>query len=921
MAELVVKQKPDVTVFQEFEGGAPLLRRPVLQPAVVAQCFQIVGSLNPGESGASAGSYAGLALAFNYPDLLSGAEVDDFSALHADEPNLLSEVIVLVEDTAGDFDVSADDQTVIASSGVTLGKALHTWKTILTGTVVTTTALGTRLTFPTTVDLFALGVEIGDQVSFATLAADLVDPAAAGLSSEVDSGTGLPQSFDIIGIPALNAVDVAILGEVWTGFLGEANVQAEIRRYPAGEGVVVAPHADGTGADVAASTTWTIINPLVDFRADPVLPGDFLRYTDTYAAIVGDAAIVINNVEVIVTPAPTTLPPTTGAPVTEGPDIIQGAGILGSGLPIQAGKIFTDPDATFIASGVLATQDFLRFITDANDLNGTQGVVSTRNLNDIQILEVISETQLRLANGLVTESPGTGLSFQYNVVKKNQPVAVVANQGDIKVLAVLGANSLLLEAAPSVEARTNGREFEFSIIRTRVVNGPVRISYRALRTDLVGQLVEVQADAAAGMTYLTSRLGPILSINPLSLMASLCVSQMTESIMAVAIGHWTLEDVGIALDTLASSAGIYGIAMATQDPTFLSLLEAHVDKFSLATNRNGMERYMMASWRFPRQSTVVATVTGAANNLAIQAQRDRVQVPTGASWAATDALPNYILDLDPLGTGRTVGFNVGGAKILRSSVKITAVIGADQLQLLEELHLDEGATLSGPYAVLTHVRELQENAQIIAQFNQSIANRRVDSVFPPDIKINVTGTEETLPSYYAAAALIGKKAGMGPATPMTFRGIAGLSGTVGGQDTYNEFHFNIMAGGGTWILFQESHPVGPVLTRHQLTTDIGSIQRSEDSIRTAVDYGAKLFRSELRPLIGRVNLTDEFIKNELRPRVEAILHMLIEDEIFGRSSSVVSVERHPTQLDTAVIRITVSSLKPFNYADVIFTIT
>lgn len=926
MAELVVKPKPDVFVYQEFSGEVPTIRRPLMQAAVVAQCFQLVGSAIPGGTGALAGSYTGVSLAMNFPDLIAGAEVDDFSSLHDDEPNLLDEVVVEVVDGNGTFDVSDDDQTSVQASGVTLGAALHTWKTILSGTVVTTEEGSTRLTFPADIDLLALGVQVplnglpGDKLRFATLAADLIDPAEAAISAEIDSDTGLPQEFDIIGLPARNVVDVAILGESWSGFAGEADVQVEIRRYPSGEGVVVAPHEDGTGANLSASTTFSIVNPGIDFRDFPVQPGDFLRLTSSFEDIVGDASIVIDNVEDIVTPAPTTLPPTTPEPVTAEPDVIQGSGILGSGLPIQAGKIFTDPDADFVSAGVVAFQDVLRFITDEDDLSGTQGVVSVRNTSDIQIIEVISATQLRLAKGLVTESPGTGKSFQYNVVKKNQVVAATGNLDEVKILAVLGPNSLLLETALAAEVRTASRQFEFSVIRKRVVNGEVRISYRALRSDLVGTAVEVQADPSGGTTYLVSRLGPVLSSNPLALMASFAALQTTQSVLAVCVHHWTLEEVSKALDTLSSQESVYGIAMATHDPTFLTMLQAHVDKFSDATQRNGLERYMMGSWEFPRQSVVVSTVSGSANALNVQSQRDRVKLGTGASWDATDAFPNYVIDFDPNGTGRTVPFNVNGAKVLRSSAKITAIIGTDTLKLLEEVHADQGAAIPGPYRILTQVRELQENAQRIAQFNAAIGDRRVDSVFPPQVKANVNGEEEVLEAYHACAGLVGARSALTPSLPMTFRPIAGFSGTVGGQGIYSEEHFNIMAGGGTWVLFQETYPDGPVLTRHQLTTDIRSDARAEDSVRTALDYGAKVFRSQLRPLVGRTVLTEDFITLELRPRVAALLDHLIEEDVFGKGSSVIRVERHPTKKTTAVVDVRVEVLYPMNYVDVTLVI-
>ena len=102
MAELVVKEKPDVAVFQEFDGETPVLRRPILQPAVLAQCFDLVGELIPGEDGSIAGSYSGTALSMAYPGLRVGALVDDFSAIYDDEPNLLDEVVVTARENKAD---------------------------------------------------------------------------------------------------------------------------------------------------------------------------------------------------------------------------------------------------------------------------------------------------------------------------------------------------------------------------------------------------------------------------------------------------------------------------------------------------------------------------------------------------------------------------------------------------------------------------------------------------------------------------------------------------------------------------------------------------------------------------------------------------------------------------------------------------
>lgn len=889
MAELVKKAPPGVTVYQQFEEQAPVILRPVMQPAVIAQAFHIAKDPGP-----VAGSYRGAATdgPLGYPGLPAEAEVDNFSAEYPDSPDLLDEVSVVIEDSADNFDVTEDDEVVISSAGVSLGKCLRTWKTLLSGTVVTTEEGKTRLTFPVTVDLHALGVRVGDKIRFATAASELVDPSESTISAEVDDLTGLAQEFDIVSIPALNAVEVAILGEAWDGFAGEANVQAEIRRYPAGTGVLIAPNGDGAGIDIPASDTITIDNEDVNFLEDPVQPGDILQWTTVQDEIVGDAADVIQN------------------------DESDDDGIVGVNTPILTGNTFSDADGDFVNAGVVAG-NYLVFISDAGELDGSDGVVVTKNIKPLRITNVTA-TVLTLATRLVTEAPASGKSFQYVVLKMNQPVANANNAKPFRVVAVLGAQRIQVERSMTAEARSGSREFEFTIRRPRVPNGTVRIGYRALRGDLVGKYTEVQSDATGGSTFLVSRLGQITKDNPLGVMAVLATLSTTEAVGAVGVKHWDAAGVKQALEILGAQSQVYAISMATHDPTLLSMLKAHVDKYSDPLLRRGEERYAIVNYRFPAQDIVIDTQTDADNDLGVESDRTQVSLGGSASVDFDDVLPNDILDFDPLGVGRAIPFDVNGASVERSEVRITARLSSSKVQLAEEVHADQGSSIDGPWRILTHVREPDELAQIIARTHNAIGDYRIVATVPHEVGINLDGALERLPGYYACAAIAGLRCGNSPGSPLSQSALPGIAKVYGTDDLFSSEQLDIIAGGGSWILVQDGQVV---VTRQQLTTDISSIQKSEDSIRTALDYGAKVFRAQLRPLMGKRNITDRFIRQELRPRCEGILASLIEEGIYSTESSIIALERDSARPDRVLIRTSIRTLKPFNQADVVFQIS
>ena len=114
----------------------------------------------------------------------------------------------------------------------------------------------------------------------------------------------------------------------------------------------------------------------------------------------------------------------------------------------------------------------------------------------------------------------------------------------------------------------------------------------------------------------------------------------------------------------------------------------------------------------------------------------------------------------------------------------------------------------------------------------------------PTIKTTVQGLEKALPSYYAAAAIVGQVGALPPQQGHTNYPIPGLTGVVG-SEKFTKAQLNRMAGGGTFILAQDVQG-GAVYCRHQLSTDMTSIETRELSITKIVDFVAKFLRTGVR---------------------------------------------------------------------------
>jgi hypothetical protein len=201
-------------------------------------------------------------------------------------------------------------------------------------------------------------------------------------------------------------------------------------------------------------------------------------------------------------------------------------------------------------------------------------------------------------------------------------------------------------------------------------------------------------------------------------------------------------------------------------------------------------------------------------------------------------------------------------------------------------------------------------AETIQATGQAYGFRRGFYVFPDQVGINVTGLEQIVPGYYAASCILGMVASLPPQQGFTNFPITGLTQVVKSNSYFSERQLNVIAAGGVYILVQDAEGA-PVSCRHQLSTDMSSIEVRELSITKVVDFTAKFLRGALRNFIGRSNITQSFL-DQLSSVVQGVLSFLIESGVLI-GADVNNVIQDADAPDTVLIDVTMDVPYPCNY--------
>lgn len=457
----------------------------------------------------------------------------------------------------------------------------------------------------------------------------------------------------------------------------------------------------------------------------------------------------------------------------------------------------------------------------------------------------------------------------------------------------------------------------------------IYIQYKGVRKDVSPLAAKPALLSIADTTTLNTVLSPIRSDNPLALgmfFAILnapgiaCTGMGVDETTATA-PNGTLEAYSRVASFLESQE-VYAIAPLTADITVHQMFKTHIELMSGPAQKG--ERILFVCPPVPTRAvdTVIASgvnaeSTATSNQLVVDVNPAPGLIAAGlnpleltyADQVYIDLVVNgveqhYLLQtvngtLCVLQTTFTTGQNTDG--FFSTTTLTSTVLNADwSVKIRGAKLLIPGSTLPDKDAI----------AATVAASSNAYAERRMYVVFPDTVRATINGLDEEIPGFYACAAMTGMVAQFAPQQGFTNLPMTGFTGVLGSNDTFSVSQLDTMAGGGTYILVQEAQGA-PIIARHQLSTNISSVETRELSITKVVDYAAKFLRIGLRNFIGTFNITQPFL-DTLSTVIQGMLGFLTENGIIlgGDLNNLIQSKDAP---DTVLVDVTLDVPFPCNY--------
>ena len=460
-------------------------------------------------------------------------------------------------------------------------------------------------------------------------------------------------------------------------------------------------------------------------------------------------------------------------------------------------------------------------------------------------------------------------------------------------------------------------------------NADVYIQYQGLRKDVSPLAEDPGILRISDVTTLGTVLSPINSDNPLALgmffmllnAPGLECAGMGVDETTAAAPNGTVAAYARVADALQSEE-VYAIAPLTHDITVHQLFKTHVETMSGPEQKG--ERIVFICPEEPARavddvvaSGLAAESTATENQLVVDVNPtpglvERGLDPLDLSYddqafmqVTVEGEVRYYLLSSVNGTVCTFNTefeddeNTDGFFSVETLTE--TVTNADwNVSIRGDLLLIPGSTLPDKTTI----------AETVAAQSAAYASRRVYKVFPDTCIATLSGTEESLPGFYLCAAICGMVARFPPQQGFTQMPMTGFTGVQGSNDSYSVSQLNVMAGGGTYIVVQDAEGA-PLVSRHQLSTNLTSIETRELSITKAVDYVAKFMRTALRNFIGTFNITQPFL-DTLSTVIQGMLGFLTENGIIlgGELNNLIQSEDSP---DTVLVDVTLDVAYPCNY--------
>jgi hypothetical protein len=478
------------------------------------------------------------------------------------------------------------------------------------------------------------------------------------------------------------------------------------------------------------------------------------------------------------------------------------------------------------------------------------------------------------------------------------------------------------------------------ILRSSLTGAPfdpsdsdIYIQYTGLRKDVSPVADNPGLLRISDVTTLDTVLSPINSENPLALGLFFALinapgfecSGIGVDAISAAAPEGTLAAFTRAANFLESQE-VYAIAPLTSDVTVHQMFKAHIETMS-APDQKG-ERILFVCPPVPTRE--VDDLLGSGLGGGSTATENQFLLDVNVTGEITDrGLDPLDLSVDDNVFLEVVVESEGVSEIRHYSVSsVNGVLATLRVEFEDDENTDgyfTTATLSETLVnadwriavrgdkLLLAGSTLPDKpliAETVAKSATAYQQRRMYYVFPDTVKATVGGVEQSLPGHFACAAVVGMVGKFAPQQGFTNLPITGFTGVIGSKGTFTDKQLNQMAGGGAYILVQDAQGA-PITCRHQVSTNLTSVETRELSVTKVVDFCAKFLRAGLRNFIGTFNITQPFL-DTLSTVIQGMLGFLADNGIIisGDLNNLVQSKEDP---DTVLVDVTLDVPIPCNY--------
>ncbi|MCB5270519.1 MAG: hypothetical protein LHW56_01590 [Candidatus Cloacimonetes bacterium] len=450
----------------------------------------------------------------------------------------------------------------------------------------------------------------------------------------------------------------------------------------------------------------------------------------------------------------------------------------------------------------------------------------------LRVISIDPDTKEITVNRSILLGGNTEVGFQVEITRQVESYSLPA-----------GSAALTVDAENNTVSLVAVTYLEYT-----VDTASVYVGYKALRTDLttVGT-VESATEAA-------SVLGTLTSDNPLGLGVLLTLANTDTPVKFLGVTEDSLAGYTAAKDTLELVDNVYGLVPLTQNPAILNIFKAHCE--AMSQPEVGLWRRCFVSTQLMTDKVLSEGTTGAVETKSGEGRllfRD-------VSGSFMSDLVSAADQLELLNPDGSVAF----------SVLVEEVIGDDLLEVTSVFPDAEAEALTswaGAYQIKTFLDKTQQAAEL-RLVSQSFGSQRVCHIWPDTAVVE----GEQVPGYYLGCAVAGMVAGLPSHQGLTRISVAGIEGLYNANDYFTQSQLDTIADGGTFIFLQQNTSSPPYI-RHQLTTDMSTLELRELSFCKNFDYVCVLLKEVLDQFLGKYNIVPSTLAL-LQTAAEAVLESL-----------------------------------------------